>query len=217
MNHPAPSLDLKMRILRAVEDSPVPTRATESLRAATIHGAAVLATLGIYFYLGGIHVTGRSPWLVFGTAAGSLLIACLGLVMLTGRNRTMLGRPRLLLLASAILLPLALVAWKVYFSSHFPNALDRWSTRAGYRCLALSLSLGIIPLLATLYTRRGTDPSHPNTAGLAMGAAVGLGVAVLVDLWCPVAYVPHLLLGHVLPIGILAVVGAAVGRKLLWV
>jgi len=36
-----------------------------------------------------------------------------------------------------------------------------------------------------------------------------------VDLWCPVASVPHLLLGHVLPLGILAAVGALLGDALL--
>jgi hypothetical protein len=38
---------------------------------------------------------------------------------------------------------------------------------------------------------------------------------VLVDLWCPVSYLPHLLLGHLLPIAVLAAVGALVGGRLL--
>ncbi len=66
-----------------------------------------------------------------------------------------------------------------------------------------------------LYSRRGTDPSHPNSAGMALGVSIGLAVAVLIDLWCPVAYLPHLLVGHLLPIVILALLGFAIGRKLL--
>ena len=42
-----------------------------------------------------------------------------------------------------------------------------------------------------------------------------LGSALLVDLWCPVGYVPHLLLGHVLPIAILSVAGGLIGGRVL--
>jgi hypothetical protein len=41
------------------------------------------------------------------------------------------------------------------------------------------------------------------------------GSSVLIDLWCPVSYLPHLLVGHVLPIAVLAAAGAAIGRRLL--
>jgi hypothetical protein len=215
MNQPAPSLDLKMRILRSVDAIPVPTRATETLRAVWINGAALLAALGVYCYFGGIRITGRPTNLVVGTAVGSTIIATAGLNFLARRNRTMLGRPRLWLFVVAALLPLALLAWKVGYSAQFPQALDRWSAKAGYRCLGLSLGVGLLPLLTLLYSRRGTDPSHPNTAGMALGVSIGLAVAVLIDLWCPVACLPHLLLGHLLPIGIFALLGFAVGRKLL--
>ena len=46
-------------------------------------------------------------------------------------------------------------------------------------------------------------------------AGAGLGSALLVDLWCPVSYVPHLLLGHVLPIVILSVAGGLIGGRVL--
>jgi hypothetical protein len=36
-----------------------------------------------------------------------------------------------------------------------------------------------------------------------------------VDLWCPVAYVPHLLLGHVLPLFVIAGAGALLGQAVL--
>jgi hypothetical protein len=36
-----------------------------------------------------------------------------------------------------------------------------------------------------------------------------------VDLWCPVAYVPHLVLGHLLPLFVLAGAGALLGQALL--
>jgi hypothetical protein len=40
-------------------------------------------------------------------------------------------------------------------------------------------------------------------------------VWVLVDLWCPVAYLPHLLLGHVLPLALAVGAGAMLGRFVL--
>ena len=46
-----------------------------------------------------------------------------------------------------------------------------------------------------------------------MTAAVAAGA--LVDLWCPVAYLPHVLLGHILPLAIAAAFGAWAGRRLL--
>jgi hypothetical protein len=66
-----------------------------------------------------------------------------------------------------------------------------------------------------LFARRGTDPTHPGVAALSLGANVGLSVAVFVDLWCPVGYVPHLLLGHMLPIGLLGLAGLCMGKRLL--
>jgi hypothetical protein len=38
---------------------------------------------------------------------------------------------------------------------------------------------------------------------------------VLVDLWCPVAYVPHLLVGHVLPLVATTLTGAWLGGRLI--
>jgi hypothetical protein len=38
---------------------------------------------------------------------------------------------------------------------------------------------------------------------------------VLVDLWCPVGYVPHLLLGHVLPLLLLMTLSAVLGSRVI--
>jgi len=79
----------------------------------------------------------------------------------------------------------------------------------------MSMSLGALPLVALLFTRRGTDPVHPGHAGMGIGVALGLVVASFVDAWCPVAYVPHLLLGHILPLALLGAAGLWLGRKIL--
>lgn len=57
--------------------------------------------------------------------------------------------------------------------------------------------------------------SHAALRGAAAGAAIGAMIWGLVDLNCPVAHVPHLLLGHVLPLLLASVVGAALAEPVL--
>jgi Negative regulator of sigma F len=52
-------------------------------------------------------------------------------------------------------------------------------------------------------------------SGAVIGFAAGACAWVAVDLWCPIAYVRHLLLGHLLPVFLLALTGALLGRLLL--
>jgi hypothetical protein len=89
-----------------------------------------------------------------------------------------------------------------------------WADRPGERCLALSLLVAAGPLLSFLAIR-GSAPAQPALNGAVIGIAAGACAWVAADLWCPVAYVPHVLLGHVLPLGVLAGAGALLGRGLL--
>jgi hypothetical protein len=89
-----------------------------------------------------------------------------------------------------------------------------WPERPGERCLALSLLVAAGPLLSFLAIRRGT-PVQPALNGAVIGFAAGAFAWVAADLWCPVGYVPHVLLGHVLPLAVLAGAGALLGRALL--
>ena len=86
--------------------------------------------------------------------------------------------------------------------------------RPGERCLSLSLLVAVGPLLSFLAIRRHA-PVRPALNGAVMGFAAGACAWVAVDLWCPVAYVPHVLLGHVLPLFVLAGAGALLGQPLL--
>ena len=79
----------------------------------------------------------------------------------------------------------------------------------------MSVATGGIVLGATLTAWRHVDPMTARATGAAFGAGAGLGSALLIDLWCPVSYVPHLLLGHVLPIAVLATAGAAMAGRIL--
>ena len=126
----------------------------------------------------------------------------------------MLGRSRSWLLSGIALIPFGLFAWKVSCSLAFDDPMAQWPARPGLKCLSVSLLVAAGPLLAFLAARRSA-PVHPALNGAAIGVASGACAWVALDLWCPVASVPHLLLGHVLPLCILAGTGALLGQALL--
>jgi hypothetical protein len=206
---------LRAQVLGAVAREPSPTRGQRRRRSTLLYLAAAAAGVLVFFLYGGVRPHDRPLSLLLGTVSGSALLAACGLWIALGRGRSMLGRSRLLLAATVAFLPLALLAWKLGVSALFEGMSGAWPARPGFRCFALSLAVGLAPLAAALATRRRTDPLHPGSAGAAIGAACGLAAAALVDLWCPVAHLPHLLLGHLLPVALFALAGAALGARLL--
>jgi len=126
----------------------------------------------------------------------------------------MLGRSGSRLLCGIALIPLGLFVLKVSCSLAFGDPMEEWLERPGLKCLSLSLLVAAGPLLAFLAARRSA-PVHPALNGAAIGVASGACAWVALDLWCPVGFVPHLVLGHVLPVCILAGLGALLGQTLL--
>src|SRR5262245_35723871 len=114
-----PGEDLKARVLAAVEAAPAPTRSTESKRGALLVTTAVLVSLAIFLINGGMRVTGRPAPLLIGTVVGTALISVSAIWVAVGRGRAMLGRASRWLVTVGIASPIALLAWKVYWSSQF--------------------------------------------------------------------------------------------------
>jgi hypothetical protein len=224
------STELRARVLAAAAAEPSPTRAAVRrgallmglVAAASGIGAfvvfAVLMSDGHLLRLGGEiapHQRLERPvGLVVATTKGALGIAAAAVWLALRRGRSMLGRSRRRLLCGAVLIPISLLAWKVGCSIAFGAAMVAWPERPGERCLALSLLVSAGPLLSFLAIRRSA-PVQPALNGALMGFAAGACAWVAADLWCPVAFVPHLLIGHVLPLGVLAVAGALLGRAFL--
>ena len=224
------SAELKAWVLAAAAAEPSPTRAAvyrrniliSMLAAASGVSAfvifALLTSEGQLVRLGGEVASHRhlerSVWLVVTTAGGALGVAAAALWFALGRGRSMLGRSPSWLLCGIVLIPLGLFAWKVGCSLAFGDPMAEWLERPGLKCLSLSLLVAAGPLLASLAVRRRV-PVHPALNGAAIGVASGACAWVALDLWCPVAFVPHLLLGHVLPLCILAGTGALLGQALL--
>jgi hypothetical protein len=208
------SPDLKGRVLAAVGNVPAPTR-SQTLRArAWLFACGVVGALAIFFIKGGLRMTSRPPSLVVLTSLGTAVIVGTGMAVLLTRGRDMRGRPWTALVAAALLATAGFLAWKFGVSALY-GLTERWPDRPGFRCLRLSVAMGALPLCAALLSWRRTRSITPLATGAAFGAGAGLGSTVLVDLWCPVAYLPHLLIGHVLPIVVLALLGGVLGSRLL--
>lgn len=203
--------ELRTRVLDAVRSEPSPTRAERRWREG-VGVAVVLATALLAFWrYGGIRLAPR-PWsLLIATTLTGALVGGLALFRAVGRARSNVGE----LIGIVVLTPLALLALKVGISSSVAGMVRAWPERPGFRCLSLSCICLLTPLVAFFVLRRGSALTHVAWRGAAAGTAIGAAVWVLVDLNCPVSYVPHLLLGHLLPLTLSALIAASLARPLL--
>ena len=222
--------ELRARVLAAVAAEESPTRAAVRRRNLFIGLIAAASGIGAFVIFAALMSEGhllrlggdvaphqrleRSVALVVATAGGALGIAATAVWLALRRGRSMLGRSRPRLLRGAALIPLGLLAWKVGCSVALGAAMVPWPERPGERCLALSLVVAAGPLLSFLAIRRSA-PAQPALNGAVMGIAAGACAWVAADLWCPVGYVPHVLLGHVLPLAVLAGAGVLLGQAFL--
>jgi hypothetical protein len=209
--------ELKDRVLAAAAVERSLTRCQNALRNAALAASAVAVPLLLFGWVGGARVAPRPAWLAATTALGTAAIAACALYAAFGRGSAMLGRSRGWLLGTAAAAPVAFLLWKVAASAGVPHMMDAWPARPGARCLGLTALFAAWPLVALAWARAGSDPVHPRSLGLALGVAVAAGAAVLVDLWCPIGHVGHLLGGHVTPMLLLGAVGALLGPRALGV
>jgi hypothetical protein len=206
--------DLKSRILAAVRAEPAPTRRTMLLWNALFLAAGGAVAFAIFMLRGGVRVYERPTLLVVATSAGWFVAAAVATRIAFARGRSMLGRPTAWLVALVVGAPFLLLAWKVAVTAPFGAPMMAWwGDKQGFRCLELDLGIGVVLLAAFTAARRRSDPLRPGITGAALGMAAGIAAGALVDLWCPVAHVGHLLLGHILPLVLLAGLGALAGRR----
>jgi hypothetical protein len=211
-----PLPDLKGRVLAAVRAEAAPTRSAVRQRGWLTLGIAAAVAVAIFTHFGGMRASGRPGLLILVTCLGWSAVASAAAAVAVSRRGSMLGRSTSALLVLIAATPLVLFTWKVGVSVPFgPEMTASWPARPGFRCLGLSLAMAAPVLVALLLMRRRSDPVHPGIAGAALGMTAAVGAGTLVDLWCPIAYVPHVLLGHILPLLIAAVFGALAGRRLL--
>jgi Negative regulator of sigma F len=212
-----PPGSLKLRVLDAVRQRPVPRRTDRLPLTVSLAALAILAMLAavewgprLFGEIGGLaHAAGRPAasggWILAGTAA--LALSATWLVLPS--RRSMLSPPRGLLLAVAIGVPLLVGAWLLLWHTTYDDPF----TRTGWRCFTLTALTAPWPFAALAYASGRMEPRHPATAGAALGAVGGAWAAVMVELWCPLATGAHVLVGHVLPLLVLALAGAAFGVR----
>jgi hypothetical protein len=214
MTPPERALEQKARMLAAVRADPAPARRDVERRDVGTVVAAGLLTLVIFLAVGGPHATARPLSLVLAsTFAWSVIAATLtGLAL--RRGRSMLGAPRSwLVAASVVVAPLLAIGWFALPSSvvlvAVPHAYD-----VDARCFLVTIAFALAPFVAFLALRREGDPVSPRVTAAATGAAAGAWGAVLIDLHCEMTDPRHVVLGHVLPVGLLVVLGALAGSSL---
>jgi hypothetical protein len=211
---PGLSVAVKHRVLAAVRAEPAPTRSDALRRNMAWLASGVLVALAIFFRAGGVRPFDRPLLLILATSLGWFVAACVSLQLAFVRGRSMLGRPSAWLLALIVGAPFLLLAWKVGVTRPFGPAMSvEWHWRQGWRCCALNVGIGLALLVVFLAARRRTDPLRPGIVGAALGMAAGLCAGTLIDLWCPVAHLQHLLIGHILPLIVLAAIGWLAGRR----
>lgn len=207
-----PSSDLRARLRASVAKHPAPTRSEGRRRSVLLHAAAIVAMLAVFEGAGGLsHSAGRPIALTLGIAGVVSLIAAATTVFTQPRSGSMLARPARTYLALGVLAPalvfVGMIAWNGLYQEPFQ--------RIGFRCMALTVSMGGFLAAATFYLRRGRGLQHVGAQGAAIGVMAGVWATVLVDLWCPLTNAPHVLVGHVIPVAFLGLVGALVGRRVL--
>lgn len=207
---------LKLQVLEAVRQRPVPPRAEQ--RPATA-AAAVLAVLAMAATVqwaprllgdaGGLgHAVGRPGAIGAAIAAGCVALA-LAATRALRPGRSMLAPPRALLLGIALGVPLLAGAWLGLWHGTYDDPF----TRTGWRCFALTALTAPWPFAALVRARHLVEPRHPAAVGAALGAVAGAWAAVMVALWCPLSAASHVVVGHVLPLAALALAGAAFGAR----
>ena len=230
-----PPESLKHRLLDAASRQSVPTRSGRLLPTAAAPALAAGAMLAAYaatlawgaLWAGGDAVravsSGMTLVLRLGTAttgrpaasgawivAGTIALAVAATLLALPSRRSMLSPPRGHLLAVAIGVPLLVGAWLLLWGTTYVDPY----VRVGWRCITLTAATAPWPFLALYRASRRLDPRHPQLTGAALGSAAGAWGAVMAEIWCPLAVGPHVLVGHVLPLILLAGVGAGVGYRM---
>ncbi len=213
-----PSESLKLRVLQAARQHPVPPRA---LRFPPLTALVALAALAMGAVLqwgprlfgdaGGLaHLAGRPAGTSAFILGGTLALAVAGTWLALPARRSMLAPARGVLLAVAAGTPLLIGAWLALWHGTYADPF----VRTGLRCFALTVMTAPWPFVVLLQASRRVEPRHPGSAGAALGGAAGAWAAFMVELWCPLAAHDHVLVGHLLPLLILSLAGAAIGARL---
>jgi hypothetical protein len=83
------------------------------------------------------------------------------------------------------------------------------------KCGIMSSLVGAVASAGMFYVWRASDPFSPRLSGVALGLAGGIAGALAAGFVCPGQNAWHVIFGHGLSLVVLAVGGAAIGRRVL--
>lgn len=211
MSTQGPSAELRARVLAAAGAEPVPTRSAGLARRAATVAVGMAVSLLVLAFIGGPQPDGRPMgYFLFMAVLWSVIV----LASTWGgvaRGRSMLGRPMSVRVVVASLTPAALVVTALAAGLVWPATLAESSTMHDHLfCLELGSLMAIGPLVAFALVRRGSDPVAPRLTGAALGAAAGAWGGLCIELRCGHASMEHVVIGHVVPVTIMALLGALI-------
>ncbi|HLK41259.1 MAG TPA: NrsF family protein [Polyangiaceae bacterium] len=207
-----PSPELRARVLAAVRAEPVPSRPAGTWRSVAIVALGLGSVVLLGQAGGGPQLRERPLGYVVALALVWLPIATLATWAGFGRGRSMLGRPAGWSFAVAVGTPAALLVTWLGVAVAWPETMqDASGGQAHLVCLLATLLLSVGPLVAFFVVRRGGDPVAPHLSGAATAAAAGAWGAAALPLFCGFTAPLHIAVGHVLPVALMAALGALLG------
>ena len=212
----APSGDLRARVLAEVARTPSPTRALHRRRIVLLATVGAFATVALFVGMGGMSPGTRPVEMIAFTVGFGLIAAAVLTRLSSGQPRSMLGRPRTVLLTAVVVTAPILAVVALFATLAWPDTSgEHVGGSVHLACGAISVLQGALPLIALLLPRRSTDPVHPAITGAALGMTAGAWTVVMAYLRCPHAAAMHCIVAHVVPTLILTVFGALLGWLLL--
>jgi len=212
----APSSDLRARVLAEAARTPSPTRDAHKRRVLLLAAIGAVATVTLFVVMGGMSPGTRPVEMIAFTVGFGLVAAAVMTRLSSGQPRSMLGRPRTVLLTAVVVTAPILAVAALCATMAWPAAAaEHVDGGAHLACGAISVLQGALPLIALLLPRRGTDPVHPAITGAALGMTAGAWTVVMAYLRCPHAAAMHCVVAHVVPTLILTALGAVLGWLLL--
>ena len=205
--------------MAAAQAEPAPTRTehrNKSLRGLTI-GIAI--AMVVMFGTGGPDPGHRSTsFFVLSALLLAVVSAIVTFVSMRGLRRSMGRAPAELLVGLA--LAAAPVMWTIEFAMRLaaPQLYAHpASLQSSIICHLCTIAMALGPFFALMAMRKGSDASHPTAMGTAIGATAGAWGAVLIDLHCGSSDLRHIALAHLLPVLVIASLGALLGKRMLGV
>jgi hypothetical protein len=216
MSAPLPPPDLRARVLAAARSEPARSRSAGIRRRALAIALGFAAAVAFGALVARPKLGGRPAGYVALVGAAWIAVALVASWGALARGRSMLGRPIAQRIGIALVTPVALSAVALIGNWLWPQTVE---VHAGFvkdaLCGAFTMIFAAGPLVAFLAVFRGSDPLAPGMGGAALGAAAGAWGAFGIELFCNCPYPGHVLIGHVLPVLLLALVGAAIGDRTL--